>query len=357
MRKFKFGDSNNVVMKCSIRACAQQPCGECTERRLSTDNSRKLQGGVDMTPVNGDMSTPAISLSLSRFDNNALVFPTPTGSGASRPASQNTAVQPAQQAQPTSAPIQIQSEMTLPMTPAWAIANREALTSTLRATLGLVAGEDLVITKISAARARQLSVAEAGRKLQQTGSVKVDFVVGVSSNDRAVVANQGLTSLTSGNPTVLAGFAAQLDQDLQARGAAPVALNPAQVRFSPPMSAQNVASVGAATQGQVWTPQYNIAGQQQTAQEADSSEEKSDSTLYIILGGVAFALLLIVIGLRLGCSVVVRNDEHGSHMGVVFSKKGSQPQQQQQQQQPAQNQDTTYQGKVNPAEYDNIFAQ
>lgn len=360
MRKFKFGSSSDVVMKCEIRACAQQPCGTCdNSRRLSTDNSRKLQGGVDLAPVNGDMSTPTISLSLSRFDNNALVFPTPTGSTVQQPASQNAAVQPAQQQQPTSAPIQIQSEMTLPMTPTWAIANRDALTSTLRATLGLVAGEDLVITRISAARARQLSAAEAGRKLQQNaGSVKVDFVVGVSSNDRAVVANQGLTSLTSGNPTVLAGFAAQLDQDLQSRGAAPVALNPAQVRFSPPMSAQNVASVGgAATQGQVWTPQYNVAGQQQTAQETASSEEKSDSTLYIILGGIAFALLLIVIGLRLGCSIVVRNDEHGSHMGVVFSKKGSAPAAQQQQQQPAQNQDTTYQGKVNPAEYDNIFAQ
>merc|ERR1712054_491121 len=49
MKKFKFQGTTDVFMQCKIRACAQQPCGVCQRRQLSSKSA------VDLNPAEGEM--------------------------------------------------------------------------------------------------------------------------------------------------------------------------------------------------------------------------------------------------------------------------------------------------------------
>ena len=53
MKKFKFQHSEMVYIQCKIRACAQQPCGECTGEG---DDRRALLD--ELSPVEGEMFAP-----------------------------------------------------------------------------------------------------------------------------------------------------------------------------------------------------------------------------------------------------------------------------------------------------------
>jgi hypothetical protein len=59
MKKFKYQGTTDVFMQCKIRACAQQPCGVCTG---NGDARRALQSNVDLSPAEGEMFAPPVSL-------------------------------------------------------------------------------------------------------------------------------------------------------------------------------------------------------------------------------------------------------------------------------------------------------
>ena len=211
MKKFKYQGTTDVFMQCKIRACAQQPCGVCT----GSGDPRALQS-VDLSPAEGEMFAPPVSVRVSNRDHNALTFTAPSGtvSQAGAPAlapQQSSNVNPSPSASntaQTSKPIEISSELTLvSVSAAWALKNRAALAATLRSVLALRADEELVITAITAARRR-------GRSLQ-AGGVKVEFSVGVSDPARAAASQTKLTQLASGSQQVVRSFATQLDIELQ----------------------------------------------------------------------------------------------------------------------------------------------
>ena len=74
MKKFKYQGTTDVFMQCKIRACAQQPCGVCT----GSGDPRALQS-VDLSPAEGEMFAPPVSVRVSARDQNALTFAAPTG--------------------------------------------------------------------------------------------------------------------------------------------------------------------------------------------------------------------------------------------------------------------------------------
>merc|ERR1719421_1037694 len=150
MKKFKFQTTTDVFVQCKIQACAQQPCGVCTG---TGHHYRELQDNVDLSPGEGEMFSPPVSLRVAPNDVNALVFPDQVpafqpyqpfqGTQDLGSATQNNAP-------PTTKPIMVKSNLVLSsVTASWAIQNREAVTETLRTTMGLSPSEDLVITSIS----------------------------------------------------------------------------------------------------------------------------------------------------------------------------------------------------------------
>ena len=74
MKKFKYQGTTDVFMQCKIRACAQQPCGICS----GSGDPRVLQT-VDLSPAEGEMFAPPVSVRVSARDQNALTFAAPTG--------------------------------------------------------------------------------------------------------------------------------------------------------------------------------------------------------------------------------------------------------------------------------------
>jgi hypothetical protein len=281
MKKFKFQTTTDVFMQCKIRACAQQPCGICTG---SGYHYRELQD-VDLSPAEGEMFAPPFNIKVSHHDTNALVFPDsvpdfrptnvagPTGSIGQQ--STGPTVQKA---------IQIKSNLVLSsITAAWAVQNREAVTSTLRKTMGLTAAEELVITSISSL-GRQLS----GRQLQSGGGVKIDFVIGVDDQARASIAESKVNQLASGSPALAMQFSAVLDQELQSRGAAPIALPVTSMAFSPATKTMNTYSQATQVYQHQGSANYNGQQQQQT-----QPQESGDR---LILGLVIGAFFMSVMG-------------------------------------------------------------
>lgn len=242
-RKFRFATTDDVFVQCKIRACQQQPCGECDSRRALQE--------YDDEPAEGDIFTPTVAVRVSRHDNSALVLPSVEADpdqGADDGAVDSSARGPENPkkkvvaetkdlAALVQAPIQIESEMELPFSPAWASTNRASLVGSLRASLGLREEENLIITQIKAAR-RGLSgvtVAHSGKRgLQAGGGVKIEFLIGVHERYRASSASAALTSLASGTGFIVQQFVASLDQSLQSRGQPPVRLSPSAVRCAKP---------------------------------------------------------------------------------------------------------------------------
>jgi hypothetical protein len=223
----------------------------------------------------------------------------------------------------------------------------------LRATLSLRADEDLAITQISAAR----RMGET-RKLQEGGSVRIDFVVGLTQTSRATQAQSALTALSSGQANAVQTFTTQLDTQLQAAGKPVAALSPKAVAFSAPRaetsSQASPAVLGSAPSAAwSWTPtaaaqpqqQYNpyFVSQQQGAQSASASSKKEDSgaPLPLILGCSAVGLVLLFCALG-KCRIVT--DEQGSH--ITF---GGNDRRHQQEMPSAVEGEAQYQGKTFPA--------
>jgi hypothetical protein len=217
---------------------------------------------------------------VSKFDNNALVFGAVQESVSSSAA---TPIQTQTAAGPTSKPITVSSEVTLPVTASWAIENRAALTTTLRSSLKLSAAEDLVITSITAARRLQ-------QGSQQGGSAKIDFIVGVDTTDRAAVASSKLALFSSGSPSVLQEFVTTLDDTLRERGAAPLGLNAAQIAFAKPVQTE-------VTTKYIMVNSQAGSGSAPAAQTSKDSSSNLSSTLFIPLC-IALAVALIFMVLR-----------------------------------------------------------
>jgi hypothetical protein len=341
MKKFKFGVTTDVFMQCKIRACAAKPCGTCATRQL-TKESRKLQQS-SLSPMEGEMFAPAAQIKLGTFDKSALVVD-PIQASAPSAAMQSPA--------PTSKPLTIESDISLPLSPSWAIENRESLTQTLRATLSLRADEDLVITKISAARRM-----EETRKLQEGGSVKIDFIVGLAQTSRATQAQSALTALSSGQANAVQTFTTQLDSQLQAAGKPVVALSPQAVAFSAPRAetrpqATPAALGSAPSAAWSWTPtaaaqpqqQYNpYIVQQQGVQSASASSKKEDSEIPFLLILTCSAAGLVLFFCALGKCRIVTN-EHGSHFAF-----GGDVQRPQREMPAVVEGDVQYQGKTYPS--------
>lgn len=279
-------------MQCKIRACAQQPCGTCGSRR-------NLQS-VDLSPADGEMFAPPVGVRVSNRDTKALTFAAPSGSVPAPIAAAPIITVQTPQAQ-TSKPIEVSSEMTLTsVTPAWAVQNRASLTETLRSTLQLQVDEELVITSITAAR--------RGRSLQQ-GGVKIDFTVGVSDSSRATASQSKLNQLSNGSPALIQAFSTQLDQQLQARGQAPVALPAAAMAFQPAQVQQKVQTAGGVwvlpTQ-QTTNNYYQQQSQQEAASSSSSSKKDSssdDNSSMLLILGVAIAALLLIFVVQRGKSM------------------------------------------------------
>jgi hypothetical protein len=299
MKKFKFQSTTDVFLQCKIRACAQQPCGVCKDRR---------QLSVDLSAVEGEMFAPPTQVKVSTRDKNALVFPDTAYSAEGHSMYETSGVSIMQEASSasspsinmvaaTSMPIEVSSELTLTsVTAAWAVENRVALTETLRSTLGLKVDESLVITNISAG-SRRLSTAE--RALQQEGvGVKIVFTVGVKDGERATASQGLLNMLSSGAASLVSVFSSNLDTELQARGQPRVNLSAAAVKFSAPTikqtSSASAGSSGIAAGQSGWST-LGSSGDSPTAsgKTAGSSESSSTLLLVCVIGLVACAGYLL----------------------------------------------------------------
>jgi hypothetical protein len=281
MKKFKFQTTTDVFMQCKIRACAQQPCGICTG---SGYHYRELQD-VDLSPAEGEMFAPPFNIKVSHHDTNALVFPDnvpdfrPTNvAGPAASIGQQSTGPAVQKA------IQIKSNLVLSsITAAWAVQNREAVTATLRKTMGLTAAEELVITSISSL-GRQLS----GRQLQSGGGVKIDFVIGVDDQARASIAESKVSQLASGSPALAMQFSAVLDQELQSRGAAPIALPVTSMAFAAPTKTMNTYSQSQQV--------YSYSGSSGAAQQQQQQQQQQASDDRLILGLALGACFMSMMG-------------------------------------------------------------
>jgi hypothetical protein len=294
MKKFKFQGTTDVFMQCKIRACAQQPCGTCPNH-----HARELASSVDLSPIEGEMFAPPAKVQVSKFDNNALVF------GAVQESVSSVPVQTQSQATgPTSKPITVTSEVTLPVTASWAIENRAALTSTLRSSLKLSAAEDLVITSITAARRLQ-------QGSQQGGSAKIDFIVGVETPDRASTASSKLALFSSGSPAVLQEFVTILDDTLRNTGSAPLGLTPAQISFAKPIQTE------VTTKYVMVDSQTGANANPAAANSKDSSSQDLSTQLFIPLC-IALAAALIFMVFR-GNSGTKNRSTSNTEGGEVYS--------------------------------------
>jgi hypothetical protein len=303
--------------------------------------------------MEGEMFAPAAQIKLGTFDRSALVVDPiqPSSPSSSVPAMQGT------QTAPTSKPLKIESDISLPLSPSWAIENRSTLTQTLRAVLSLRADEDLVITRISAARRLNPKT----RKLQEGGSptsVKIEFLLGLTQSARATQAQSALTALSTGQPQQVQAFTTQLDSQLQAAGKPVVALSPQTITFSGPRAREEQTSGKASPSSGTssaaawsWTPtavaqspQYNTMSSSQHGDDGTTSKNttsSSETPLLLILGCSAAG---IVFFLWLGkCRIAT--DEQGSH--IVFGGNGRRPPQQQEM--PSAVAGEHYQGKTSPA--------
>jgi hypothetical protein len=297
MKKFKFQTTTDVFVQCKIRACAQQPCGVCSG---TGHHYRELQDGVDLSPGEGEMYSPPVSLRVAPNDMNALVFPDMV------PQFQPQAVAGPQQslgaatqnnAPPTTKPIMVKSNLVLSSVSAsWAIQNREAVTETLRSTMGLSPSEDLVITSISRL-GREL---EQKRQLQTGGGVKIDFVVGVSSEARAQIASSKVSQLASGSPAMAMQFSQALDSELQRRGQPAVRLPANSMAFAAPTKENNsFRPAGQSSQQQVYAASSIGYQGNQVQQPAPADEGSDNMILGLVIGAFAMGIMGVVMFLQM----------------------------------------------------------
>jgi hypothetical protein len=292
MKKFKYQGTTDVFMQCKIRACAQQPCGVCTG---TGDPRRQLQ--TDLSPVEGEMFAPPVGVRVSANDQNALVFGQPVGPVPTmyQPAfvQSSSANAIVDVATGISQPFRVRSEMTLPVTAAWATQNQPALIATLRSTLNLLPTEELVILSIKAGRRLE----EKSRNLQ-TGAVKIDFAVGVASASRASTSQSQLTQLATGNASFTSKFVQQLDSELQARGAAPVNISPLTLTFAAPTTSSSQAGAQ--------TAQFNFAsgavvqGSAATTTNASETSSKKDGDNNMLMGALIIAIAIVFFAIYTG---------------------------------------------------------
>jgi hypothetical protein len=154
---------------------------------------------------------------------------------------------------------------------------------------------------------RNLS-AQENRSLQ-SGGVKIDFVLGLSSSSRAAQAQTGLTDLSSGKATTLMQFVVQLDVELTQRGKAPVRLDSSAVAFTKPSVQTLPTPQNSGTSGQLWS--FNSAPTQNSYQQGNTAfynqgNADQGSTTTVIDGkkdsGSGTTMMLIVGGVLLvGC--------------------------------------------------------
>ena len=167
----------------------------------------------------------------------------------------------------------------------WAVENREAIAATLRSSLGLTTAEELVITAISKL-GREL---EAGARRLQAGGVKIDFVIGVSNNSRAQVAESAMSGLASGSAGLLVQFSAVLDEELTKRGQPPVNLPATTMAFSSPE--KEIVDVGSASWGAGPQTVYkNTIGYQ--AGRDDAANKNQGPAAQTSLNGIVLGALL-----------------------------------------------------------------
>ena len=309
-RKFKFGDSDKVFLQAEMTAADKQPADTCANPRRKRA-LRSLQEGppgtdLDLSPVYGNLYSPPISMSVSRFDTNALSFPPVPDFVSALPA-------PVVPAGPTDKAIQIESEVTLPLSATWAVANRRELEATLRTTLQLLPNEDLVITKITAARR---GLAPSTLRLLQAAGVKIEFVVGVSDKLRAQTANSALTALSQGEASVVQQFSLELDQNLQRSGKNTVSLPVSALSFKAPVATVTATGAGAALS------LAQSSGNDGSVSESvsKSSDDDADTTTIMILVFAFIGTSMIMIWAGLACGIVVKEDETGKQYALTVTK-------------------------------------
>jgi hypothetical protein len=314
MKKFKFQTSVDVFMQCKIRACAQQPCGVCTG-----NNPARQLGGTDLSPAEGEMFAPPTQVKVGMNDHNAMVFPDTVNTGTYH--TYESGGSPSHDNRPsTTSPIEIASQMTLSsVTASWAIENRAALQATLRDTLQLQAGEELVITGITKINRRHLSTlvsrsSKTERKLQ-SGGVRIDFTVGVKNQSRAFSSKSMLSQLASGSSSIVSKFTQSLDTQLERRGAAPIGLDSSSLTFAAPeqkeiqlwSSSRGGSSAGSmaantpmmnqrpmsSSQNYQSSQQQNMGGQTKTTTIQESSDSSS-SLVYVMIGVFAITVLMVI---------------------------------------------------------------
>lgn len=341
-KKFKFGDSDAVFIQAQINACEEWgQCGSCASRRRTLQAVKKSD--VDLTPARGDMFSPPVQIAVSRFDKTAITFDPIPGfeslkatlgrSGPLMLGSSAGAAPTGWERPVTEKAIRISAQMTLPMSATWAIENKDALELSLRTTLNLLPAEDLVITKITAAR-RELSVE---RKLQAASGqgVKIEFTVGIDEPRRAGVTNSALVTLTQGSPAAVHKFAAELDRALESEGKAPVKLAPANINFAPVVKDANAGAADAAWQssgpsGPVawqWSPSSSASASSGTTlqgpaqiQVQDDESKPVSSALLFLLVFVGTSLVLAFLCFSRG-AITIRQDEQGSHIEFGVSAR------------------------------------
>jgi hypothetical protein len=314
MKKFKYQGTTDVFMQCKIRACAQQPCGVCT----GTGDPRRALS-TDLSPVEGEMFAPPVSVRVSASDKNALVFGQPVGPVPTtyEPAtvqslSSANAVVDVALASGVSQPFRVRSEMSLPVTAAWATQNQAALVATLRSTLALLPEEQLVILSI-----------KAGRRLEETrslqaGNAKIDFTVGVASAARASVSQRQITQLSSGSAQATQQFVSQLDTELQARGAAPVNLSPAALSFTPPTRTTSNAATATQQSAQLYNAFPTTTSQD--GESAAPAKNEGSSTMVVLFGAMA-AVAVALFAYQRGVNSAMQKNNGAQMEGDAYASK------------------------------------
>jgi hypothetical protein len=304
MKKFKFQGTTDVFMQCKIRACAQQPCGVCRAP------GRSLSSSVDLSPAEGEMFAPPVQVRLSAHDTSALVFGAPTGSSSTGVPTPSAAVSTSSStASSVSQPVQIKSALTLSsVSAAWAVQNKASLVATLRSILSLRAGEELVITSIGAPVAARTM--RRSRSLQEDEGARVEFVVGVATTARARISQGKMTSLASGQSSVLAKFVAVLDAELIARGQPAVQLATTAFTFEEP-----TVEYSGRAQHQDDTMASAVASSDQMSIEAE--EQTSGGLIVLVVASIAVLLGGSVFGLKYLSSAWQNGDDVDADKGFA----------------------------------------
>lgn len=138
------------------------------------------------------------------------------------------------------------------------------------------------------------------------GGIKIDFVVGVSDQSRAMASAGQLNQLASGSPALVMKFASTLDSELVARGAAPVALSANSLAFTQAKQVAKstdgtyAAAPAAAGSSTAWSSRGFFVGGSSDAsassedEKKDSKDDKNGLILMAFLGGACLMGLVAI---------------------------------------------------------------